>query len=427
MQTDQDATDYTDGGDPLKMRNTTGTKRNGWNIAADTVYTLNPTTTLTVRGSYYKAEDKRDYPEMDIGEAGLRAASGRTAGGSPYMEGRPLLYFPNFSWTAEPRHVRRAELLVPAAPGLQLHARLSKYFAKHSLKVGMEMRCKRGEAARFHYARTQLRRPTRPPTRWRARARRPATRGRASCSARMDTAQLERVSYAPLQNANTEMYARLRPGRLQGQPEAHPEPRPALRVRGRLLGSGEPAAAAARPDRPDPGHAGGDRPDDPAPERQDTTWRSRPGQKTYIYNGAFYFTERGQQAQDEAWTSSSCRVSAWPSVSTTRPPARRLRPLLHPDHARQLRARTARRDRPGGVQPDHARAARASTASPGVPLQPVPAGPDAGLRQEPTAATRTSATPSLPSTNGARRSATASTCRCSGAAGPDRRRRRPTS
>ncbi len=52
MKTDQDQTDFTNGQDPLKMANVTGSKRNGWNIAADTVYMLNTSTTLNVRGSF---------------------------------------------------------------------------------------------------------------------------------------------------------------------------------------------------------------------------------------------------------------------------------------------------------------------------------------------------------------------------------------
>jgi hypothetical protein len=37
FQTDQIQDDYTGGGDPFKMRLAQGSKRNSWNIAADTV------------------------------------------------------------------------------------------------------------------------------------------------------------------------------------------------------------------------------------------------------------------------------------------------------------------------------------------------------------------------------------------------------
>ena len=99
MKTDQDAKDYTDGNDPLKLRNVTGSKRNGWNIAADTVYTFNPSTTLNVRGSFYQVEDKREYPDMVVGEEGY-ANLWPSGWWQPYAEGRPLIYSPSSSWTA---------------------------------------------------------------------------------------------------------------------------------------------------------------------------------------------------------------------------------------------------------------------------------------------------------------------------------------
>src|SRR4029453_13955824 len=64
MKTDQDQDDFTNGKDPLKRRNGTGTQRNAWNIPGDAVYTINPTTVVDVRGSFCKVEDKRVYPSM---------------------------------------------------------------------------------------------------------------------------------------------------------------------------------------------------------------------------------------------------------------------------------------------------------------------------------------------------------------------------
>ena len=60
FKTDQDQTDFTNGQDPLKLRNVTGSRRNGWNIAGDSVFLISPTMTLDVRGSYYAVEDKRE-------------------------------------------------------------------------------------------------------------------------------------------------------------------------------------------------------------------------------------------------------------------------------------------------------------------------------------------------------------------------------
>ena len=53
------------------MRPAQGSKRNGWNIAADTVYTMSSTTALNVRAAYYQVEDKRDYPDMALGASDL--------------------------------------------------------------------------------------------------------------------------------------------------------------------------------------------------------------------------------------------------------------------------------------------------------------------------------------------------------------------
>jgi hypothetical protein len=156
MHTNQDQADFTGGGDPLKMRNVTGSRRNGWNIAGDTVYTFNATTVLNIRGSYYQAEDKRDYPEMAVTEADyakLWPTAWWKSGQTDYMAGRPLLYFPHVQVDATTYGrfgVQNFWYQQPA--GYSLHARLSKYVGRHTLKAGSEMRFKRGSAARFYFA-----------------------------------------------------------------------------------------------------------------------------------------------------------------------------------------------------------------------------------------------------------------------------------
>jgi hypothetical protein len=151
MKTDQPVADFTAGNDPLKMRNVTGSKRNGWNIAADTVYTLSPTTALNLRGSWYQAEDKRDYPDMAISEADY-ASMWPSGWYKTYEAGRPLLYFPHMVIESNAYGRFGAQNFWWQIPsGSSLHARLSKYFTKHTLKLGTEVRFKRGEAARFYY------------------------------------------------------------------------------------------------------------------------------------------------------------------------------------------------------------------------------------------------------------------------------------
>ena len=151
MKTDQDQTDYTDGNDPLKLRNVTGSKRNGWNIAADTVYTFNPSTTLNVRGSFYQVEDKRDYPDMAVGEEGY-ANLWPSGWWEPYAEGRPLIYSPYLVVDSTARaQFGVANFWYQQPKGYSVHARINKYLTKHSLKAGTEIRWKRGDAARFYY------------------------------------------------------------------------------------------------------------------------------------------------------------------------------------------------------------------------------------------------------------------------------------
>src|ERR1041384_2789050 len=137
FKTDQDQTDFTNGNDPLKLRNVTGSKRNGWNVAADSVYMLGPTMTLDLRGSFYAVEDKRDYPAMSVTEDDLKNVWSKAwwrDGSSDYLAGRPLIYFPhlqvesgsygNFGvtnfWFQQPR-------------GYSAHARLTKYLDRKSV------------------------------------------------------------------------------------------------------------------------------------------------------------------------------------------------------------------------------------------------------------------------------------------------------
>ena len=149
FKTDQDANDFTNGGDPLKMRRTEGSERNGLNISADSVYTFNPSTVLTVRGSYYQTVDRRNYPEMDIGEAGY-SQLWPDGWWQPYMEGRPLVYFPNVQIpSGDTFGVRNFWWQQPE--GYSVGARLSKYFGAHAAKFGADVRWKRGDAARYFF------------------------------------------------------------------------------------------------------------------------------------------------------------------------------------------------------------------------------------------------------------------------------------
>lgn len=149
FQTDQVMPDFTGGGDPFKLRPQQGSKRNGWNIAADAVYTMNSNTAFNLRGAYYQVEDKRDYPDLALTPGDYRDLwpSGWY---EPYMDGRPILYFPEINMGNYGTYgVGSTWWQIPE--GYSLHGRFNKYLQRHSIKAGSEVRWKRGEAARFRF------------------------------------------------------------------------------------------------------------------------------------------------------------------------------------------------------------------------------------------------------------------------------------
>ena len=156
--------------------------------------------------------------------------------------------------------------------------------------------------------------------------------------------------FVPMQYTNTEMYAVYVQDDFRVTQEPDAQPRPALRVRGRLLGSREPAPAAARPDRPDPRDAGRDRPDTLGPPAPGNTGKTiaqimseSAGQRAAIYNGAFYFTEEGNKRATTSYTLQLMpRVGAGLSRGRPHVRARRLRPLLHAELGHRQRQRAAR-------------------------------------------------------------------------------------
>ncbi len=150
FQTDQDATDYTNGQDPLKMRRTEGSQRDGINLAGDSVYTLSATSLLTIRGSYYKTIDRRLYPEMGLDES-VYAQLWPNRWYTPNIEGRPLLYFPNFQIpSGDTFGVRNFWYQQPL--GYSTGIQYTKLLGNHSLKGGVDVRWKRGSAARYNSA-----------------------------------------------------------------------------------------------------------------------------------------------------------------------------------------------------------------------------------------------------------------------------------
>jgi hypothetical protein len=147
FRTNQPANDYTNGVDVLKMRRTEGSQRNGFNAVVDTVYTINKTTTLTARGSYGKTTDQRIYPQMDIGEAGYHDLWPNDWWKANAQD-RPILYFPNIQVpSGDTFGVRNFWYQQPSLYAAA--AKIDKFYTRHALKVGTEARWKRGWASRY--------------------------------------------------------------------------------------------------------------------------------------------------------------------------------------------------------------------------------------------------------------------------------------
>jgi hypothetical protein len=203
IKTDQDTNDPTNGHDPMKLVNIQGSKRNGWNIAADTVYSFSTKTSLNVRGAYFKVEDKRDYPAMNIQDYSSFWPDGWW---KPYMEGRPLVYAPYIVVDTTARGLFGVQNFWYQEPdAYSMHAALNHYFNKHFLKGGMEVRWKRGQAARFRYSSSQFvtRETANTFTSPNAKTGSPWA---SFLLGAMDAAN-SFVQYTPMQKANTEMYS----------------------------------------------------------------------------------------------------------------------------------------------------------------------------------------------------------------------------
>ena len=255
FKTDQDQDDFTNGQDPLKMRNVTGSKRNGWNIAGDSVYMINPRPmTLDVRGSFYKVEDKRDYPAMasrkptkhDLAQRVVEVRDDGLHGGKAAD-----LFPAHPGGRAPPTATSACRISGISSPtGTAFTRALSKYFNKHYLKAGAEARFKRGSGGAVLFRRLPLHLAGDRQGTTAGRTPSPGTPGRAFVLGAINPAGAN-VRYNVLQNANTEMYGFYFQDDYKVTPKADPESGLALRVRGRALGSAEPHSAATGSDRPD--------------------------------------------------------------------------------------------------------------------------------------------------------------------------------
>jgi hypothetical protein len=285
FQTDQDMPDFTGGGDPFKLRPQQGSKRNGWNVAADAVYTMNATTAFNVRGAYYQVEDKRDYPDLSVTPTDYRDLW-PNGWYEPYMEGRPILYFPEINMGNYGTYgVGSTWWQIPE--GYSLHGRFNKYLRRHSIKAGSEVRWKRGEAARFRFFNFVVNANATADTTSSPNLQRVGHPWASFLLGALDNSSS--AQYVPMQRSDTEMYALY----VQDDFRLHDKVTLNLGVRWEYEGGlFDPEYRLPRDmdlSQPIAGMQQAIDPQIPADVR--AIMAQSAGQTSYIYNGAFYFTD----------------------------------------------------------------------------------------------------------------------------------------
>jgi hypothetical protein len=285
FQTDQGQPDFTGGADVFKLRPAQGSKRNGWNIAADTVYTMSSTTALNVRAAYYQVEDKRDYPDMALGPTDL-SNLWSNQWYSPYMEGRPILYFPEINMSDYGTYgVGSAWWQIPE--GYSLHARFNKYLQRHSIKAGSEVRFKRGEAARFRFFNFVVRANSTADTTASPNLQRVGHPWASFLLGALDNTSS--AQYVPMQKSDTEMYGFY----VQDDFRIHDKVTLNLGLRWEYEGGlFDPEYRLPREvdlTQPIPGLREAIDPRIPADIK--AIMAESAGQNSYLYNGAYYFTD----------------------------------------------------------------------------------------------------------------------------------------
>jgi hypothetical protein len=129
----------------------TGSNRYGLNIAADTVYTINPKMLFNLRANYHRLTDEAAVPTAVLGEDGLQNLwPGNPWYGSLYTN--DTVYYPAVdvpTGTVTNRLGRTGREFWQHPQGWGGSARLNWYFGNHVLKLGGELRVDKGKGARF--------------------------------------------------------------------------------------------------------------------------------------------------------------------------------------------------------------------------------------------------------------------------------------
>ncbi len=127
-----------------------GSNRYGLSIAADTVYTLSPTTVLNLRGNYHQLTDEYAADTALLGDAGLQALFPNTSFYNGLITNENVFYPAiDIPIGGNNRFGRPGREFYQRPQGWGFSARLNHYLGNHSMKFGGEMRVDKGKGARF--------------------------------------------------------------------------------------------------------------------------------------------------------------------------------------------------------------------------------------------------------------------------------------
>ncbi|HEU0178276.1 MAG TPA: TonB-dependent receptor [Blastocatellia bacterium] len=126
----------------------TGSNRYGLNIAADTVYTINPKMVLNLRANYHRITDEAAVPTALLGDEGLQ----NLWPNNPWYTSlytNDTIYYPAVDVGSNNRLGRTGREFWQHPQGWGGSARLNWYAGNHQIKFGGELRVDKGKGARF--------------------------------------------------------------------------------------------------------------------------------------------------------------------------------------------------------------------------------------------------------------------------------------
>jgi hypothetical protein len=146
FKTTQSDPDFTNGS-PLQPM--AGSARNTWQTSGDLVWTMNPTTVFSVRGSWSKINDSFAAPDVEIGAEGLAEIWPGNNWYTSHVADIPAVYHPQIDIRADSTSAYgRYGFWYQVPKTYNWDIKLSKQAGRHYLKFGHQYRAQRVDASR---------------------------------------------------------------------------------------------------------------------------------------------------------------------------------------------------------------------------------------------------------------------------------------